>query len=192
MELASVKSITIPEGNVKQVAINNVVIWKAAPTEPYTLITPSDIDKFPATLNGYAYENFTGKANAQLTNPPGTIIGLNWLSKHAVVRGHAYSEIAISVPQNSELAYQKMFMGWPAKEEPDGTVVLSICCSTTSIGLDAGNALIDAANAHILYELFESDGSIWKAVRRNSDGATGYYNEEEDIFIQPIGGIPYN
>lgn len=92
MDWNLIKSIVIPEGNVKKITANGSTLWEKASGIPYVPITSPDTEKFPAQQN-----------------------------------------------------------------------------------------------STILYELFTSDDSVWNSVERVSDGAYGYYCEEQDVFVEVKG-----
>ena len=54
MIFANVKSITIPEGNVKQIALGSTILWKAVEeTSGYTNLLPSATDTDRKTIYGH-------------------------------------------------------------------------------------------------------------------------------------------
>ena len=56
MIFANVKSITIPEGNVKQIALGSTILWKAVEeTSGYTNLLPSATDTDRKTIYGGDY-----------------------------------------------------------------------------------------------------------------------------------------
>lgn len=169
-----------------------VIVRKHKAVADYIAIMPTDTNKFPAVLNGYGYEALHGDASGRSSSYVGSVYAKPWLSQPAKKLGHAFSEIGNWVGNFADYAYGDVAVGYSADSTSSGTQALNVWISPTLITAAEANALIEAANAHILYELFTPDPeSLWYAVMRTSDGATGYLNPETGVFHQPKGGIPH-
>lgn len=169
-----------------------VIVRKHKAVADYVAIMPTDTNKFPAVLNGYGYEALHGDASGRSSSYVGSVYAKPWLSQPAKKLGHAFSEIGNWVGNFADYAYGDIAVGYSADSTTAGTQALNVWISPTLITAAEANALIEAANAHILYELFTPDPeSIWYAVKRTSDNATGYLNPETGVFHQPKGGIPH-
>lgn len=177
------KSVKVNGKSAKYIKINGGLLWRKP--QEYEPILPSDTDKFPQRLTGFAVEQLSPDRNwGSSSSYRDSVYAKPALEYEAVKLGRAYSNFGNFVTSFSDYTEGDIAIGYSA--DPANTKALNIWyASERPSSISLFRSWLADNPITVLYELYESDGSVWNAVRHN--GICGYYNEETSIFVPVFG-----
>lgn len=162
------------------------------PVEPYTLITPVDTSKFPLLLRNMKLITFKGTefwavadtgcySDAFMTY----FKGVSRTGLHAFSEHWEFDTVTKTATDMSDNTF--IFNGI-SSNPVNGNITFKN--SITAQGKTEWKEYLKGTPEHVLIPLnyMYEDRSEWKPARRNSDGATGYWNGADE-FIAVYGGI---
>ena len=178
------KSVKVNGKSAKYIKLNGGLLWQKP--QEYEPILPSDTVKFPQRLTGFAVELLSPDRNwGSSSSYKGSVYAKPALEYDAVKLGRAYSNFGNYVTSFSDYAEGDIAIGYSA--DGGNTKALNIWFdSEKPSAISVFKSWLAENPVTVLYELYESDGSVWDAVRHN--GVFGYYNETTNTFV-PVYGM---
>lgn len=178
------KYVKINGKSVKYIKLNGGLLWHK-PSE-YEPIIPSDTDKFPRRLTGFAVEQLSPDRNwGSSSSYRGSVYAKPALEYEAVKLGRAYSNFGNFASSFADYREGDIAIGYSADGEKTQAINIWFASEKPS-SISVFKTWLTENPVTVLYELYESDGSVWDAVRR--DGTYGYYNDETNTFV-PVYGM---
>ena len=177
------KSVKINGKSAKYIKLNGGLFWRKP--QDYIPIMPADTEKFPQQLTGFAVEEVSADRNwGSSSSYKGSVYAKPALEHDAVKLGRAYSNFGNYVTSFSDYEVGDIAIGYSA--DPENTKALNIWyASERPSAISHFRAWLAENPVTVLYELYESDGSVWYAVRHND--ICGYYNEGTSTFVPVFG-----